>query len=118
LLEQLLAGANVTEAAAAAGMSERTAYRRLGDPGFPEQLAAARKAVVSGVVARLAGSAEKVVAVMLELIESDSTPPSVRARSCQAWLQSLQEYGMSEDLAGRLGELEKAIEKLSERRAA
>jgi integrase len=70
----LLAGANVTEAAAAAGMSERTAYRRLGEPGFREQLAAARKAVVSGVVARLAGSAEKVVAVMLELIESDCPP--------------------------------------------
>jgi hypothetical protein len=60
LLEHLLTGDNVTQAAAAARMSERTAYRRIGAAEFQEHLAGARKAVVSGVVARLAGSADRI----------------------------------------------------------
>ena len=117
LLEALLGGSTIEDAATAAGMSARTARRHMARESFREQLTESRQAVVRAVVCRLTSGAESVTSVLLALIEDSQTPPSVRRAAGRDWLESLQSFGSAEDLAARLGELEKAIEKLSERRA-
>lgn len=86
---------------------------------FKDQLTESRQAVVQSVVARLTAGAESVCGVLLDLIENDETPPSVRARAGKDWLESLQSFGATEDLAARLAALEENLGRvLEERRAA
>jgi hypothetical protein len=119
LLEALLSGATIEAAAEAAGMSPRTARRHMAKQAFKDQLTESRQAVVQSVVARLTAGAESVCGVLLDLIENDETPPSVRARAGKDWLESLQSFGATEDLAARLAALEENLGRvLEERRAA
>jgi hypothetical protein len=53
LLMALAAGRTVQEAAQLAGVSERTAYRRLADPEFARQVSAARAEMVERAVGRM-----------------------------------------------------------------
>ena len=118
LLEALLDGLNVKEAAVRAGVSERTAYRRMADSRFREQLSASRQAVIAGVVGKLSANADGVLGVLLELIHDESAPATARVRACHDWLDALETYGQAEDLAARLKALEDAIEQVLNRRAA
>jgi hypothetical protein len=118
LLEALLDGLNVKEAAARAGVSERTAYRRMADARFREQLSASRQAVIAGIVGKLSANADGVLGVLLELIHDEKAPATARVRACHDWLDALESYGQAEDLSARLAALEDAIDNVLTRRAA
>ena len=118
LLEALLAGASIEDAASTAGMSARTARRHVAKQAFKDQLTESRQAVVQSVVARLTAGAESVCGVLLNLIEDTETPPSVRARAGKDWLESLQSFGATEDLAARLATLEENVTRVLEGRRA
>ena len=92
-----------------AGISESTARRRLADRDFRAKLDEARRELVVGVVARLAGAAERAIDVQLELLESSDTPPAVRRQVARDVLSTLDELGASRDLEGRLEALEAAL---------
>jgi hypothetical protein len=53
LLSALAAGCSVEQAARAAGVSVRTAYRRLANPGFRVRLAAARDELIVATLGEL-----------------------------------------------------------------
>jgi hypothetical protein len=119
LLEALLEGLNVKQAAERSGTSLKTAYRRMADPRFREQLASSRQAVIAGIVGKLSANAETVLGVLLTLIEDPDVPATARVRACHDWLDALETYGAGEDLAARLATLEEAVTRvLEERRAA
>ncbi len=118
LLESLLSGSTIDDAAAAAGFSPRTARRHMAKQAFKDQLTESRQAVVQSVVARLTAGADSVCGVLLGLIENEETPPSVRARAGKDWLESLQSFGAGEDLAARLAALEDNVARVLEGRRA
>jgi hypothetical protein len=107
LIAALLTGATVREAAAKAGIHQRTAQRWLADPAgsLRQRLEAAKKALWSKTVEDLAAVASKAVGVLRELLDGEA-PPAVRLGAARAAI----EYGMKSkefiELAARVAALE------------
>src|SRR2546430_17539526 len=70
LLGALAAGSPVEQAAETAGVSGRTAYRRLADPVFARRLAQARDDLISGALGELADCASAAVATLRALLSA------------------------------------------------
>jgi hypothetical protein len=109
LLAGLLAGETVTEAAANAGMHERTARRRVADEEFRRRLDDGRREFDSVLAAQLASDAELGRAVLRQLAADETCPPSVRANAAWRLLSSNAEYGPQRDYGARLEEIEKRL---------
>lgn len=71
LFQMLMFGATVRAAAQAAGMSERTAYRRLSDPKFRQRLEKARSVAREGIVQRLTDAAGAAIDRLWHLTEHE-----------------------------------------------
>jgi len=80
-------GATVEAAARGAGMSRRTAYRRLEDPEFRETLEQARARVRDNLVQQLADASGAAIDRLWHLVESEDENISLRA--CSLLLGSL-----------------------------
>lgn len=87
LLQALLNGAHVENAAVVAGMSERTAYRRLADPAFRQRVEAGREAIRESILARLTEAAGDAVSRLWELTEHED--PMVRVKAAKAILDGM-----------------------------
>jgi hypothetical protein len=70
LVQALAGGLSVPKAAQGAGLSERTAYRRLQDPAFRGRVDQARCDVVAGVVGRLSALGDASAAALAGLRKS------------------------------------------------
>jgi hypothetical protein len=75
----LAAGHTVAEAAAAAGLSERSAYRRLADPLLRARVVELRAQMTSQAVGRLADAAADAVATLRRNLTCGSPAVEVRA---------------------------------------
>ena len=75
----LASGKTVRDAAAETGISESTAFRRLTDPEFGQQLIQARAVLWDGALAQLTNLSGKAVATLGELLDSDSDPVRLQA---------------------------------------
>ena len=107
LLAELTAGATVEAAATSAGMSARTAYRRIANPGFQRALSATRARLVERAVSILAAGAAG-AAVELRRLASAAQSESVRLGAARAVLDAgrvLREQGEFEQ---RIAALEAA----------
>src|SRR5712692_7124766 len=87
LLQALACGATVENAARKAGMSERTAYRRLDDPVFLGQLEQLRADMVLRTAGMLTGAGMGAVKVLVELQNDAAQPAAVRRRSARDVLE-------------------------------
>jgi hypothetical protein len=105
LLAALAAGAPVEQAAAQAGLSTRTAYRRLADPGFRSRLAAARDEVIVSALAALARATGQAVITLAELLESGDE--RVRLGAAKALLEQTLRLREAVLLEERLATLER-----------
>lgn len=76
LVIALARGASVPEAAAEAGVSDRTTWRRLADPAFRRCVLEARAELVAGSLAKIAHGATRAVDALIELLEAED--PKVR----------------------------------------
>src|SRR5262245_40647236 len=81
LMGFLVAGASHTEAAQAAGVSERTVRRRLRDPDFSAEVERLRSETVRAVASALRSAALGAVSILVEL-QDVSSPPGGSPRSC------------------------------------
>ena len=111
LLAELLRGATLVEAAAAAKVSERTARRRVAAPEFRARLDAGRRELLGLVVARLASLAEDAVDTLRELL-GEATPAPQRlgaAREALRHLAVLGEAADARELGERLERLERRL---------
>ena len=105
LLQALACGATVEQAAQAAGISARTAHRRLKDPVFQQRLAAARDDIVQRTANMLTGGAMEAIKTLLALQHTDM-PPAVRLGAARTVLELGLKLRESSDLTKRIAELE------------
>jgi transposase len=104
-----LAGGETVEAAAAkAGISLTTAYRRLKDPAFRARLDAARADMVRQATAMLTAAATEAVNTLLDL-QSKECPPPTRLGAAKSILEIGNRLRTEVDLAARLQALERAL---------
>jgi AcrR family transcriptional regulator len=100
----LAAGATVQAAARRAGVSERTAYRRLADPDFCGQVNQARAELVRQATGQLVAAATDAAATLQELLCANQ-PPRIRLGAARAILElgvRLREEGELEERLRRL----------------
>ncbi len=88
LFEILMLGGHVESAAGGAGMSVRTAYRRLADPVFRQQVEAGREAIRDSIVTKLAEAASDAIDCLRERMDSEEEP-DLRLKSAKALLDGI-----------------------------
>ena len=109
LLSALASGRSVSQAAQAAGLSERTVYRRLSGPAFQQRLSALRDELVTSALAELAGSAGAAVETLKGLLTSREE--RVQLAAAKAMLDQLLRLREAVALEQRLQALERRAER-------
>jgi hypothetical protein len=107
LLLALACGASVESAARSAGVSPRTAHRRLNNPEFQRQLKKLKRDMLdraSGILA--AGTLEAAKSFLA--FQDPSTPKTVRLGAARSIFQYSLKMQDSLDLEGRIAALENA----------
>ena len=107
LVAALAAGLSVREAAVAAGMAERTAYRRLADPGFKAAVSAARGAMLDRAVGKLAETSTHAADCLAALLTSDDD--RVRLAAARSILELGPKLREATELADRVAAAETAL---------
>lgn len=104
----LAAGQTVKAAAAAAGISHRTACRRWADPAFRQRVTELRNEMVSRAVGKLADSMGDAADFLRVVIERAEERTSDRVRAAVAILQEAIKTRDATELEERLSALERA----------
>ncbi len=105
LLAGLAAGATVEQAAETAGLSARTAYRRLTEPRFRRRLATARDELAGEALSELAGCASDAVATLRRLLRAENE--HVQLGAARTLLDQLLRLRDALELAERVANLER-----------
>ena len=113
LLAALAAGSTVEDAAKAAGLSSRTAYRRLADPGFARRLAQTRDELISNALGELVDCASEAVATLRALLSASDE--RVRLSAAKSTLEQLLRLRETLTLSQRLAALERSVQAQSRR---
>jgi hypothetical protein len=107
-LAALLGGASAAEAATKAGISKRTASRRLADPAFQAALADTKREQRARAVDALGAASTQAVATLVELLDAD-TPPPTRHAAARSILDLGPRLREAQDLEARVAALEAAM---------
>ena len=91
LFQALVSGCHIENAASVAGISVRTAYRRLADPTFRSQLQDARQSLRESILAKLSDAGHDAVGTLWELMQH-ADDEGVRLRAAKAVLDSLRGF--------------------------
>jgi len=114
LLNALAAGTSVKQAAQAAGLSERTVYRRLANTGFQQRLAAIRDELITAALGELVGCASKAVTTLRTLLEARDE--RVQLQAAKVLLEQALRLREAVALEQRLAALERRAERERRRR--
>jgi hypothetical protein len=109
LVAALAAGATERAAAAQAGMSERSARRRMADPAFRALVHQAQTDVLGQAVATLTGASVKAASTLLGLLDA-SAPPTVRLGAARAILEFTGRLREEHLIEARLSAVEQALD--------
>ena len=104
----LLSAPTVREAAAAAGVSERTVYARLKEPAFNQRLAEARREMWRGHAVALQAKLGGAIETIAEIMESENAPSQVRLNAAESIVRNAMKISEQADFAERLEAIEKA----------
>lgn len=107
LIAALTTGATIKEAAKDAKVSERTAYRRLEDPGFKAQLSAARDLLIGETVGRLVAATSSAVDTLQELLADERS--TVRLGAARSIIEQALRIREASELAERVTRLEQEL---------
>ncbi|HEY7153831.1 MAG TPA: helix-turn-helix domain-containing protein [Gemmataceae bacterium] len=108
LLLALACGATVENAARQCGLSERTVYRRLGEPDFRQRLQQLRTDMIQRTAGALTAAATEAVRTLLEL-QKAAAPPAVRLGAARSVLEIGIKLREAADLEERLAALEQQL---------
>lgn len=108
LLVALACGATVESAAVQAGLSERSAYRRLAQPEFRRRLNQVRSDMVQRTAGLLTASAMEAVKTLLEL-QKPANPATVRLGAARAIIDLGVKVREASDLEARVTALEEQL---------
>jgi hypothetical protein len=106
LLMALACGATVETAARQAGISRRTAQRRLADPEFQRRLTQTRSDIVKRASAMLTATMLESVKTLMTL-QGPSNPPAVRLGAIRSVLEIGMKLREATELEERLAALER-----------
>src|SRR4051812_47320913 len=109
LLAELLAGASVREAARQAGVSERTAWRRVADPNFDAELTRLPSEMLRRLSARLTSLAMIAAEVLVEICTDVSKNPAARVSAARALLAEDRARVESLTLSERMSAIENSL---------
>jgi hypothetical protein len=104
----LACGATAEAAAQKAGVSRKTAFRRLADPAFQKKLADARADMVGRATGMLTAAALEAVKTLLDL-QGKAVPPSSRLGAARAVLELGNRLRLEGEVVGRLAAIEQAL---------
>jgi hypothetical protein len=102
----LLTARNTEEAAKSVGVSARTLMRWQKLPVFERALRAARMTVFRQSIAKLQQASVPAVTTLLKLMVDPASPPTVKARCAYYILDQTRKGVETEEIEGRLAELE------------
>ena len=108
LLAALAGGATVADAARQAGMSERTAWRRLQDDDFRQRLDTAREQTVQTAVDTLSRGSTRAARTLVALL-SRRQRASTRLAAARAILELGSRLREAQDLEERIAALEERL---------
>ena len=108
LVAALAAGATVRDAAQSAGVSERTAHRRLEEAAFARRVATARSEMLSRAVGTLAHASTAAATALALLLKADSE--TVRLGAARSILELAAKLHETEQLEQRIAQLEEQME--------
>jgi hypothetical protein len=108
LLTALAAGATAREAAARAGLSERTIYRRMEDPEFRRRVTEARATMVESALGKVADGMSDAAAKLRELLAAQSE--AVRLGAARSLLELGIRLRESVELEQRLAAMEERLQ--------
>jgi hypothetical protein len=114
LVLALACGATVEQAALKAGVSPRTAHRRLADPAFRSRVQAARDDLVQRTSGMLTASGGEGVKTLLALLK-DGVPAAARLGAARALLELGLKVREAADLAQRVAALEAQLNLTAEK---
>ena len=103
---ELAAGATVRDAAAIAGLSERTATRRWAEPATKAKVNRMRSELVASAVGRLARRAGEMVDVLMTIAADEHADHGARIRAADTALRHLGSLQGDSDIRSRLDVLE------------
>src|SRR5262245_18970597 len=105
LLSALACGATIATAADKAGISERTAYRRLQEPAFQQRLREVRAEIVQRTAGALTAASLAAVHTLIDL-QSQETPSATRLGAARAIIELSTKLRESVELTERIAALE------------
>lgn len=114
LIVELAGGKTVAEAAAAAGVGERTVYRRQEDPEFRRRVVAARAAYLETALAKLAEASCRAAQTLVTLLDSDAD--STKLSAARSILDSGLKLREAVEIQERLRRLEEMQERTGNER--
>lgn len=109
IVATIAAGGRVEDAAKAAGVSERTAFRRLSDPDVARAIADARATIARDVLTRAATHALAAVDTLASIMADAEEPAAARIAAARTLLQTAGTYGQAAETAARIEALEDAL---------
>lgn len=109
-IEALLAERNVREAAAAAGIGERTLHRYLTEPQFRQALTSAEGDLIDSATRRLLSLHESAIDTFSDLLEAEGTSDTIKLRAAQAVLDNILKLRELRNVEARLEALELAYQ--------
>lgn len=109
LVIALASGLTVQEAATSAGVSVRTAHRRLQDKHFRATVDEHRARMLSEATGKLSALLSQAIDTLADLLASD-TPATVRHSACRTALEMSMRLTEQTDIVTRMAKIEEAIE--------
>ena len=109
-LEALLDGANIQDAAAAAGVNRKTLGRWLTEPLFWKTYQLNSRHALELAARRLTGKLDMAVDMLASVMEDDEAPPGVRLRAAQQVIEGSLKLLDVTDIQERLAALEERLE--------
>ena len=110
----MLTHRTAADAAAVAGIAERTAYRYLADPKVRTALAEAQDRLLREATQQAIGAMTLALSTLQDLVADEGTPPGVRVTAARTILEHARSLHEEHNLAERLARLEALLQ---ERRA-
>jgi hypothetical protein len=110
LAAELAVGKTIAAAATAAGISERTATRRMADPTFRARLTEARAAMIATAANKLASGMTAAADVLRELLAS--ADEHVQHKAAVKLIELSLRVGEAAELQQRVADLEVLIQQL------
>ncbi len=108
-LEALLEGANIQDAASAAGVNRKTVGRWLNDPAFWTLYQVNSRRVLELAARRLTGKLDAAVGLLASVIDDDEAPASVRLRAASQVIDGSLKLLELTDVQERIAALENRL---------